>query len=149
MAPGSAAWWWIPGASTGPTPRFALFNEPDPGYHGLRYAHDLGELNPLAFIVRMRLVPLRNLGACISPDNAWMFLQGIETLPLRMERHCENAMAVADTLQAHHLVDWVRYPGLEDDPTHAVAEKYLERGYGGMVVFGILGGPGGGGEVHQ
>lgn len=121
-------------------PRFALFNEPDPGYHGLRYAHDLGELNPLAFIVRMRLVPLRNLGACISPDNAWMFLQGIETLPLRMERHCENAMAVADTLQAHHLVDWVRYPGLEDDPTHAVAEKYLERGYGGMVVFGILGG---------
>ena len=121
-------------------PKFALYNEPDESYHGLRYAHDLGALNPLAFILRMRLVPLRNLGACISPDNAWMFLQGIETLPLRMERHCENAMSVADYLQAHHLVQWVRYPGLVDDPTHAIARQYLPKGYGGMVVFGILGG---------
>jgi O-acetylhomoserine (thiol)-lyase len=121
-------------------PKFTLFNQPDPGYHGLRYAHDLGDLNPLAFIVRLRLVPLRNLGACISPDNAWIFLQGIETLPLRMQRHCENAQAVAEFLQRHPAVAWVRYPGLPDHPTHAYAKKYLTRGFGGMVVFGIKGG---------
>lgn len=121
-------------------PRFTLFNEPDPGYHDLRYAHDLGDLNPLAFIMRMRLVPLRNLGACISPDNAWMFLQGLETLHLRMERHCENAMAVARFLEVHPKVAWVRYPGLEADPSYAVASRYLSKGFGGMVVFGIKGG---------
>lgn len=121
-------------------PKFTLFNEPDPSYHGLRYAHDLGELNPLAFILRMRLVPLRNLGACISPDNAWMFLQGLETLHLRIPRHCENALAVARHLKTHPRVSWVRYPGLEDDPAHPVASKYLKQGYGGMVVFGIKGG---------
>ena len=120
--------------------KFTLFNEPDPGYHGLRYAHDLGDLNPVAFILRMRLVPLRNLGACISPDNAWMFLQGLETLPLRMERHCENALKVAEFLKAHPNVEWVRYPGLEDDPTYPVASRYLKKGFGGMVVFGIKGG---------
>ncbi len=120
--------------------KFKLYNEPDPGYHGLRYAHDLGDMNPIAFILRMRLVPLRNLGACISPDNAWMFMQGIETLPLRMERHCQNAAAVAAYLKDHPKVTWVRYPGLEDDPTHAVAKRYLERGFGGMVIFGIKGG---------
>ncbi len=120
--------------------RFSLFNDPDPSYHGLRYAHDLGDLNPLAFIMRMRLVPLRNLGACISPDNAWMFLQGLETLHLRMERHCENAMAAARFLKNHPKVDWVRYPGLEDDPCHGVAARYLNKGFGGMVVFGIKGG---------
>lgn len=121
-------------------PKFPLYNEPDDSYHGIRWAHDLGSMNPLAFILRMRLVPMRNLGACIAPDNSWMFLQGIETLPLRMERHCENAMAVADYLQAHNLVEWVRYPGLVDDPTHKTACKYLHKGFGGMVVFGILGG---------
>ncbi len=120
--------------------KFALYNEPDTGYHGLRYAHDLGDLNPVAFIMRMRLVPLRNLGACISPDNAWMFLQGLETLPLRMQRHCENATAIASYLKSHDKVSWVRYPGLEDDPTYPVASKYLKRGFGGMVVFGIKGG---------
>jgi len=120
--------------------KFKLFNEPDAGYHGIRFAHDLGELNPLAFILRMRLVPLRNLGACISPDNAWMFLQGIETLPLRMERHSENASKVAEYLKGHDKVTWVRYPGLKDDPSHPVAKKYLKRGFGGMVVFGIKGG---------
>ena len=82
-------------------PKFRLYNEPDPSYHGIRYAQDLGDLNPVAFIMRMRLVPLRNLGACISPDNAWMFLQGLETLPLRMQRHCENAMSVAQYLKTH------------------------------------------------
>jgi O-acetylhomoserine (thiol)-lyase len=121
-------------------PKFTLFNRPDESYHNLRYAHDLGELNPLAFIVRMRLVPLRNLGACISPDNAWIFLQGIETLPLRMERHCENALRVAQHLDRHPRVAWVRYPGLPQDPTHATAVKYLKKGFGGMVVFGTRGG---------
>jgi O-acetylhomoserine (thiol)-lyase len=121
-------------------PKFKLFNEPDPSYHGIRYAHDLGDLNPIAFALRMRLVPLRNLGACISPDNAWMFLQGLETLPLRMQRHCENAFEVARFLKEHPKVGWVRYPGLEDDPTYPVASKYLKNGFGGMVVFGIQGG---------
>jgi len=121
-------------------PKFKLFNEPDPSYHDIRYAHDLGELNPLAFIMRMRLVPLRNLGACISPDNAWMFLQGLETLHLRMAKHCENAVKVAKYLQRHTKAAWVRYPGLEDDPTFPIASKYLKNGFGGMVVFGIHGG---------
>ena len=121
-------------------PKFKLFNEPDPSYHSIRYAHDLGDLNPLAFILRMRLVPLRNLGACISPDNAWMFLQGLETLHLRMERHCENAAKVAGHLKGHPNVVWVRYPGLKDDPAYPVAKKYLKKGFGGMVVFGIKGG---------
>ncbi len=121
-------------------PKFKLFNEPDPSYHDIRYAHDLGDLNPVAFIMRLRLVPLRNLGACISPDNAWMFLQGLETLPLRMERHSENAFAVANHLKDHSKVDWVRYPGLNDDPACPVANKYLTKGFGGMVVFGIKGG---------
>ena len=121
-------------------PKFKLFNEPDPSYHNIRYAHDLGDLNPLAFILRMRLVPLRNLGACISPDNAWMFLQGLETLHLRMERHCENAVNVAKHLKGHPKVDWVRYPGLKDDPAYPVAKRYLKKGFGGMVVFGIKGG---------
>ena len=120
--------------------KFRLFNEPDASYHGLRWAHDLGDLNPLAFITRMRLVPLRNLGACISPDNAWMFLQGIETLPLRMQRHCDNAMAVAQYLTDHRAVKWVRYPGLEKDPAHAIATRQFKNGFGGMVVFGIKGG---------
>jgi len=121
-------------------PKFKLFNEPDPSYHNIRYAHDLGDLNPLAFILRMRLVPLRNLGACISPDNAWMFLQGLETLHLRMERHCENAANVAKYLKEHPKVVWVRYPGLKDDPAYPIAKRYLKKGFGGMVVFGIKGG---------
>jgi O-acetylhomoserine (thiol)-lyase len=121
-------------------PKFKLYNEPDPSYHDIRYAYDLGDMNPIAFILRMRLVPLRNLGACISPDNAWMFLQGLETLPLRMQRHCENAAEVARFLKQHAHVEWVRYPGLPDDPTYPVASRYLRNGFGGMVVFGIKGG---------
>lgn len=120
--------------------KFALYNEPDPSYHGLRYAHDLGELNPLAFILRMRLVPLRNLGACISPDNCWIFLQGLETLALRMERHSENALQVAEFLAAHPRVSWVRYPGLPGDPSYELARTMFPRGFGGMVVFGVKGG---------
>jgi O-acetylhomoserine (thiol)-lyase len=120
--------------------RFPLLSEPDPSYHGIRYAFDLGDLCPVAYILRMRLVPLRNLGACISPDNAWLFLQGIETLPLRMQRHSENALAVARHLKEHARVEWVRYPGLKDDPSHKVASRYLNKGFGAMVVFGIKGG---------
>jgi len=129
-------------------PRFALYNEADDSYHGIRWAHDLGDLPP--YIVRMRTVPLRNLGACISPDNVWIFLQGLETLALRMERHCENAMTVARHLARHPKVAWVRYPGLEADPTHALAKKYLRNGFGGMVVFGMTSGlPGGAKEAGQ
>jgi O-acetylhomoserine (thiol)-lyase len=118
-----------------------IFDTPDSSYHGLRWGHDLPpELAPLAYILRMRTVPLRNLGACISPDNAWIFLQGIETLPLRMERHCENALAVAKHLQSHPSVEWVRFPGLSDDPEFEKNKKYLEGKGGAMVVFGIKGG---------
>lgn len=121
-------------------PKFANFVEPDGGYHGLRYAYDLGDLSPLAYILRMRLVPLRNLGAAIAPDNAWIFLQGTETLPLRMERHSANGATVAEFLRRHPQVEWVWYPGLDEHPAHENAAKYLTKGYGGMVTFGIKGG---------
>jgi O-acetylhomoserine (thiol)-lyase len=114
--------------------------EPEPSYGGVRWAYDLGDLAPVAFAIRMRVIPLRNLGACISPDNAWMFLQGIETLPLRMERHCENALATARFLQNHPRVEWVRYPGLDGDPARTLQKKYLPKGGGAMVIFGIKGG---------
>jgi O-acetylhomoserine (thiol)-lyase len=121
--------------------RHPLFTTPDQSYHGLRWGVDLPEpLLPLAYILRMRTVPLRNLGACIAPDNSWFLLQGIETLPLRMERHCENALAVAKHLQQHPRVRWVRFPGLEGDPQHAASQKYLRGKGGAMVVFGIEGG---------
>jgi len=122
-------------------PKFATFNEPDTGYHGLRYAHDLGDLSPLAFVLRMRLVQLRNLGACMSPDNEWIFLQGLETLALRMQQHSANAARVAEHLSSHPSVSWVRYPGLKkDNENYTTAAKYLKKGFGGMVVFGIKGG---------
>jgi len=118
-----------------------LFSEPDPNYHGLRWGHDLPEaLAPIAFALRVRTVPLRNLGAAIAPDNSWLFLQGLETLPLRIVRHSENALKVAQFLQKHPQVAWVRYPGLPEDPSHTNAKKYLKGGFGGMVVFGIQGG---------
>jgi O-acetylhomoserine (thiol)-lyase len=121
--------------------RHPQFTTPDHSYHGLRWGIDLPEpLRPLAYILRMRTVPLRNLGACIAPDNSWFLLQGIETLPLRMERHCENALAVAKHLQNHPRVRWVRFPGLEGDPQFAASQKYLRGKGGSMVVFGIEGG---------
>jgi O-acetylhomoserine (thiol)-lyase len=120
--------------------KFRLYNDPEPSYHGLKFAHDLGELQPLAFILRMRLVPLRNLGAAISPDNAWIFMQGLETLALRMERHSQNALQVAEFLEKHSKVSWVKYPGLKSGESYQVASKYLKKGFGGMVVFGIKGG---------
>lgn len=118
-----------------------LFTEPDSNYHGLRWALDLPEpLAPIAFALRARTVPLRNLGAAISPDNSWIFLQGIETLPVRMIRHSENALKIATYLRNHPKVSWVRYPGLKEDPSYAVASKYFKNGFGGMVVFGVKGG---------
>ncbi len=121
--------------------RHKLFTEPDANYHGLRWALDLpAPLSSIPFALRVRLVPLRNLGAAISPDNSWIFLQGIETLPLRMPRHSENALAVAKYLAKHPKVAWVRYPGLVNDPAYAKASKYLSKGFGGMVVFGPKGG---------
>jgi O-acetylhomoserine (thiol)-lyase len=118
-----------------------LFDEQDHSYHGLRWGHDLpAPLAPLAYILRMRTVPLRNLGACIAPDNSWFLMQGIETLALRMERHCQNALAVAKHLVEHPKVEWVRFPGLENDPEYEKNRKYLKGKGGSMVVFGIRGG---------
>ena len=121
--------------------RHPLFTEPDNNYHGLRWAIDLPEpLAPIAFALRVRTVPLRNLGACISPDNSWIFLQGLETLPVRMARHSENALKVAEHLAQHPEVAWVRYPGLKNDPSYPGASRDLKNGFGGMVVFGVKGG---------
>jgi O-acetylhomoserine (thiol)-lyase len=121
--------------------KFPLMTEPDSSYHGVRWAYDLPEpLLPVAYILRMRVIPLRNLGACISPDNAWMFMQGIETLTLRMERHCANAQQVAEYLQRHPQIEWIRYPGLPGDPAYSLNDKYLNGMGGGMIVFGIKGG---------
>ncbi len=118
-------------------PKFALYNEPDRGYHGLRFAHDLGDLNHLAFILRLRTVGLRNQGPTLSPDAAWIFLQGVESLPLRTTKHSENGRKIAGYLNKHPKVEWVRYPGLDGD---ALAKKYLPNGANGIVVFGVKGG---------
>ncbi len=116
-------------------PKFSLYNKPDSSYHDIRWGHDLGELPP--FVTRMRTVPLRNLGACLAPDHAWFFLQGLETLALRMERHSQNALAAASFLEKHPKVAWVRHPHLPSDPSYKLAQKYQPFGGGGMVVFGI------------
>jgi O-acetylhomoserine (thiol)-lyase len=122
-------------------PKFELFNRPDRNYHGLRWAVDLPpELRKIAFALRFRTVPLRNLGACLSPDNAWIFLQGIETLHVRMPLHSSNALSGAGHLSRHPKVSWVRYPGLPDDPAFPAASRFLKKGFGGMVVFGPKGG---------
>lgn len=118
-------------------PKFALYNEPDRGYHGLRFAHDLDDLNALAYILRLRTVGLRNQGPTLAPDAAWIFLQGVESLPLRMARHSENAFRVAEYLAHHSKVAWVKYPGLTGG---VLAARYLPNGAGGMVVFGVHGG---------
>ena len=121
--------------------KFPTMTEPDSSYHGVRWAYDLPEpLLPVAYILRMRVIPMRNLGACISPDNAWMFAQGLESLALRMERHCSNAQQVAEYLNDHRQVEWVRYPGLPGDSQHEKNDKYLSGMGGPMVVFGIKGG---------
>ncbi|MCW8844868.1 MAG: aminotransferase class I/II-fold pyridoxal phosphate-dependent enzyme [Gammaproteobacteria bacterium] len=117
--------------------RFPRFNNPDPSYHGVVYAEALG---PAAFIGRARVVPLRNMGAAISPFNSFLVEQGIETLPLRMDRHCENALAVANYLKKHAKVSWVRYAGLPDHPDKPLVDKYLGGKASGILSFGITGG---------
>jgi len=117
--------------------RFPSFTEPDPSYHGLRYVEALG---PLAYIIKARVQLLRDLGAATTPFNAWLFLQGLETLPLRMERHSQNALRIAQFLESHPAVSWVSYPGLESHPQHAIAKKYCTHGYGAILGFGIKGG---------
>jgi O-acetylhomoserine (thiol)-lyase len=116
--------------------RFPNFTEPDESYHGLVYA----QLGAPAFILKTRVQILRDVGACLSPFNSFLFLQGLETLSLRMERHVQNAQAVAEFLQGHSKVRWVTYPGLPKHPDHALAQKYLPRGTGAILGFGILGG---------
>jgi O-acetylhomoserine (thiol)-lyase len=115
----------------------AFYVDPEPAYHGLRYAETFGEV---AFAARLRTLLLRDIGAALSPFNSFLLLQGLETLHLRMQRHSENALALARFLDAHPAVSWVRYPGLESHPTHAEAQKYLEGGFGGVLTFGVLGG---------
>jgi len=117
--------------------RFKGFTEPDPSYHGLSYTEAFG---PLAFILKARVQGLRDTGAALSPFNAFLLLQGIETLHLRLERHSENALAVARHLEKHPGVAWVNYPGLESSPYYTRAQKYLPSGKGALVTFGIKGG---------
>jgi O-acetylhomoserine (thiol)-lyase len=117
--------------------RFPGLTKPDPSYHGVVWTDALG---PSAYIGRARTVLLRNTGAALSPFNAFLFLQGVETLPLRMERHNQNAQAVAEHLSNHPQVKWVNYPGLSNDPYHEVAKRTLRGGYGALVTFGIDGG---------
>jgi O-acetylhomoserine (thiol)-lyase len=117
--------------------RFGDFVAPEPAYHGLKFVETFGNL---AFILRARVIGLRDTGAAMSPFNAWLFLQGLETLHLRMERHCQNALAVAEFLDNHPGVSWVRYPGLPSAPTHSLAQKYLPKGQGALVGLGIKGG---------
>ena len=124
-------------------PRFPAFNQPDPSYHGVVYAEAFGEA---AFIGRSRVVPLRNMGAAISPFNSFLILQGLETLPLRMERHTENALKVAQYLSAHELVEWVNYAGLKSDRYYELAKKVVSGKPSGILSFGIKGGEAAGGR---
>jgi O-acetylhomoserine (thiol)-lyase len=117
--------------------RFAEFVEPDPSYHGLRFYETFGEMT---YAVRTRVRLLRDLGACLSPFNAFLILQGVETLSLRMARHSENALAVAQFLQVHPKVSWVLYPGLDSHPSYERAIQYLPDGASGLVGFGVQGG---------
>ncbi|NNC17067.1 O-acetylhomoserine aminocarboxypropyltransferase/cysteine synthase [Corallococcus exiguus] len=117
--------------------KFPELTEPNPGYHGLRLREAFG---PAAFILKARLEGLRDLGPALSPFNAHAFILGLETLRLRLERHSQNALAVAKWLKQHKKVEWVRYPGLEDDPSFLNAKKYLQGGFGGLVTFGVKGG---------
>ena len=117
--------------------KFPEFVEPNPGYHGVKFAEAFG---PSAFIVKARVEMLRDLGPAMSPFNAFTFIQGMETLSLRMERHSENALAVAKWLSCQTKVNWVRFPGLPGDPSHELAKKYLPAGAGGLVAAGLRGG---------
>jgi O-acetylhomoserine (thiol)-lyase len=123
--------------------KFPEFTEPDPSYHGLKFWDVFGAfpgLGNVAFIIKVRVQLLRDIGPAVSPFNSFLFLQGLETLVLRQRQHSENALAIAQFLKAHPGVSWVTYPGLPDDPNHAQAARYLKRGFGGIVGFGIKGG---------
>ncbi|MFY7794583.1 MAG: O-acetylhomoserine aminocarboxypropyltransferase/cysteine synthase family protein [Chitinophagaceae bacterium] len=125
--------------------KFPQFTEPSEGYHGLKFWDIFGEGNPLgmpniAFIIRARVEGLRDFGAAISPFNSFLLIQGLETLSLRVERHVQNTLALAQWLEAHPSVEFVWYPGLESSPYHTLAKKYLRNGYGGVLQFGIKGG---------
>jgi len=123
--------------------KFPEFTEPDPSYHGLKFWDVFGDfpgLGNVAFILKVRVQLLRDLGPALSPFNSFLLLQGLETLPLRQRQHSANALEVARFLQGHPLVNWVTYPGLPQDRSYAVASKYLQRGFGGLVGFGIKGG---------
>ena len=123
--------------------KFPEFTEPDPSYHGLKYWDTFGNfpsLGNVAFIFKVRVQLLRDLGPTLSPFNSFLFLQGVETLALRQERHSENALKVAKHLKSHPAVAWVNYPGLEDHPSHALAVKYLKGKYNAILGFGIKGG---------
>jgi O-acetylhomoserine (thiol)-lyase len=125
------------------TDKFPEFTEPDPSYHGLKYWETFGNfpgLGNVAFIIKARVQLLRDIGPALSPLNAFQIIQGLETLPLRQRQHCENALAVARFLKQHPMVTWVTYPGLPDDPSYPNASKYLKRGFGGIIGFGIKGG---------
>ncbi len=123
--------------------KFPEFTEPDPGYHGLKYWDTFGNfpgLGNVAFVFRIRVSLMRDTGAVLSPFNSWLFLIGLETLHLRVPRHSENALAVAQFLKNHPKVAWVNYPGLPDNPNHTLAQKYLRGGFGPIVGVGIKGG---------
>ncbi len=126
-----------------PNGKFPEFTEPDPSYHGLKYWDTFGNfpgLGNVAFIFKVRVQLLRDLGPTLSPFNAFLFLQGVETLALRQEKHSENALLVAKFLKSHPAVAWVNYPGLEEHPSHALAKKYLKGKYNAILGFGIKGG---------
>lgn len=123
--------------------RFPTFTEPAPGYHGLRFAEVFGPDGPfgnIAFIIRARVEGLRDFGPALSPFNSFLFLQGLETLSLRVQRHVDNALELARWLESHPSVEWVSYPGLESHPYHATATRLLTHGYGAVLAFGIQGG---------
>ncbi len=123
--------------------KFPEFTEPDPSYHGLKFWEVFGDfpgLGNVAFVIKARVQLLRDIGACLSPFNSFLFLQGLETLPLRQQRHSSNALEIARFLHRHKQVNWVTYPGLSEHPNHRMAAKYLKRGFGGILGFGIKGG---------
>ena len=122
--------------------KFPSFTQPDASYHGLQYWQTFGnvpEMGNIAFAIKARVQGMRNIGMAPSPFNSFLFLQGVETLPLRMDRHCRNALALAQHLRKHNQVEWVWYAGLEDNPTFEQAKRYLKGGFGGVLTFGIRG----------
>lgn len=124
--------------------RFPQFNDPAEGYHGLKFWDTFG---PITFAIRVRVEILRDLGASLNPFGAFQLIQGLETLSLRCERHAENALKLARWLEKNPNVSWVSYPGLESHPSHALAKKYLPRGYGGVLSFGVKGGGAAGSQI--